>query len=146
MRNTPDPCHADLQTRRPSHAETPASAAPLAWSEGAEQASGWSLLLAQIHHVDQQSLRHINRALVLACIREYGPIARVQIAERTALSRATVSAITNALLRDGAIREGERLPSTKRGGRRAVLLHAMPPREGASAEQSAPPENGENAL
>jgi|SRR5579872_3892045 len=134
MRNTPDPCHADLQARRPSHADTPASVAPLAWADDAEQAPEWSLLLAQIHHVDQRSLRHINRALVLACVREFGPISRVKIAERTALSRATVSAITNALLHDGAIREGERLPSTRRGGRRAVLLHVMPSRDGIPTE------------
>lgn len=75
-------------------------------------------------HVDQRWLRQMNRAVVLACVREHGPIARVTIAERTALSRATVSAITQALLLEGALREGERLPSTARGGRRAVLLHA----------------------
>lgn len=82
-----------------------------------------SLLAAPLSHVDQRWLRRMNRALVLACVREHGPIARVTIAERTALSRATVSAITQALLEEGVLREGERLPSTARGGRRAVLLH-----------------------
>ncbi|MGH2485130.1 MAG: winged helix-turn-helix transcriptional regulator, partial [Ktedonobacterales bacterium] len=62
-------------------------------------------------------------ALVLACIREHGPISRVLIAQRTELSRTTVSAIARALLQEGVIREGARSSSTKRGGRRAILLN-----------------------
>lgn len=76
-------------------------------------------------HANQRWMRRVNRALVLACIQRDGPISRVRIAERTALSRATVSAITTALLREGIIREEERLPSTSRGGRRAVPLRAV---------------------
>lgn len=77
-------------------------------------------------HVDQHWLRRVNRALVLACIHEDGPISRVRIAQRTELSRTTVSAITRALLQEGVIREGARASSTKRGGRRAILLHVSP--------------------
>ncbi|HKV84170.1 MAG TPA: winged helix-turn-helix transcriptional regulator [Ktedonobacterales bacterium] len=77
-----------------------------------------------LRHVDQRWLRRNNRALVLACIREHGPISRVRIAQRTELSRTTVSAIARALLQEGVIREGARSCSTKRGGRRAILLHA----------------------
>ncbi|MGH2485408.1 MAG: winged helix-turn-helix transcriptional regulator [Ktedonobacterales bacterium] len=76
-----------------------------------------------LRHVDQRWLRHVNRALVLACIREHGPISRVRIAQRTELSRTTVSAIARALLQEGIIREGARSSSTKRGGRRASLLN-----------------------
>lgn len=137
MRNTPDRRHADLQTCRharpgPDAPATAAAPAPVDHNQSSE----WSLLLGQVHHVDQRWLRQVNRALVLSCVREHGPISRVKIAERTALSRATVSAITNALLREGVIREGERLPSTTRGGRRAVLLHAMTYRDGTSDTQA----------
>jgi Winged helix-turn-helix DNA-binding len=124
MRHTPQRRHADLPTSERSHPDAPAPVAPLMWTECSEW-SGWSLLPGQLHHVDHRWLRSINRALVLACLREHGPISRVAIAERTALSRTTVSAITNALLHEGIICEGERLPAATQGGRRAVLLHAI---------------------
>jgi DNA-binding MarR family transcriptional regulator len=79
-----------------------------------------------LRRVDQRWLRHINRALVLAALREHGPISRVGLAARTGLSRTTVGVIAAALLDEGLIREGERLPATGRGGRRAVLLHVVP--------------------
>lgn len=84
---------------------------------------GWESASPQpLRHVDQRWLRRNNRALVLACIREHGPISRVRIAQRTELSRTTVSAIARALLQEGVIREGARSSSTRRGGRRAILL------------------------
>ena len=124
MCDPPTRSHADLPTWRQSPPDSTAEAAPPARADDG-QASGWSLVLEPVHHVDQRWLRQANRALVLACVREYGPISRVKIAERTALSRATVSAITSVLLQEGVIREGERLPATTRGGRRAVLLYAL---------------------
>ncbi len=48
-------------------------------------------------------MRAINRFHVIDLIRRDGPIARVEIAERTELSRATVSAITGDLLESGLI-------------------------------------------
>lgn len=125
MCNPPARSHADLPTWSQSPPDGAAGAAPPARADDG-QASEWSLVLEPVHHVDQRWLRQANRALVLACVREYGPISRVKIAERTALSRATVSAIISMLLQEGVIREGERLPATTRGGRRAVLLHAIP--------------------
>jgi hypothetical protein len=124
MRNTPD--HSDVERKgwRRSPSGAPPSKAALDWAHDC-QSLGWSPMLGQVHHVDQTWVRQINRALVLACIRECGPISRVQIVERTALSRATVSTITHALLHEGVIREGQRVPPTSRGGRPAVLLHAM---------------------
>jgi Winged helix-turn-helix DNA-binding len=124
MQNTPD--HADVERngwRRSLSGAPPSKAAP-DWALD-RQALGWSPMLGQVHHVDQTWVRQINRALVLACIRECGPISRVKIVERTALSRATVSTITQALLHEGVIREGRHVPPTSRGGRPAVLLHAM---------------------
>jgi hypothetical protein len=124
MRNTPNHSDVELNGGRRSPSGTPPSKAAIDWANDC-QSLGWSSMLGQVQHVDQTWVRQINRALVLACIRECGPISRVQIVERTALSRATVSTITHALLHEGLIQEGERVPSTSRGGRPAVLLHAI---------------------
>ena len=48
-------------------------------------------------------MRAINRFHVLDAIRQHGPISRVEIADRTELSRATISAITGALIEDALI-------------------------------------------
>jgi predicted NBD/HSP70 family sugar kinase len=52
---------------------------------------------------DPELMRAINRFHVMDAIRRFGPIARVEISERTDLSPTTVSAITAALLDDGLI-------------------------------------------
>jgi predicted NBD/HSP70 family sugar kinase len=52
---------------------------------------------------DPELMRAINRYHVIDVIRRYGPIARVEIVERTDLSRATISAITGGLIDDGII-------------------------------------------
>jgi len=52
---------------------------------------------------DPEFMRAINRFHVMDAIRRFGPISRVEIAERTDLSPTTVSAITGALLDDGLI-------------------------------------------
>ncbi|QBD81694.1 ROK family transcriptional regulator [Ktedonosporobacter rubrisoli] len=68
-------------------------------------------------------VREYNRLLVLNCVREYGPIARVMIAKRTGLSRTTVSSIIDVLLQEGFVREGSFSHSSSEGGRRAILVH-----------------------
>lgn len=52
---------------------------------------------------DPEFMRAINRFHVMDAIRRHGPIARVEICDRTELSPTTVSAITAALLDDGLI-------------------------------------------
>jgi predicted NBD/HSP70 family sugar kinase len=52
---------------------------------------------------DPEFMRAINRFHVMDAIRRHGPIARVEICERTELSPTTVSAITAALLDDGLV-------------------------------------------
>ncbi len=52
---------------------------------------------------DPELMRAINRFHVMDAIRRFGPIARVEICDRTDLSATTVSAITGALLDDGLI-------------------------------------------
>lgn len=76
---------------------------------------------------DPELMRAINRFLVMDAIRRFGPLARVEICERTDLSPTTVSAITAALLDDGlivphavgAVRDAAR-------GRPRVLLELNP--------------------
>lgn len=72
---------------------------------------------------DHHLIREFNRLLVLNCVREYGPIARVKIAQRTGLSRTTVSSIIDALLQEGFVREGDLLSAAPAGGRRAIPVH-----------------------
>ncbi|HEY1722018.1 MAG TPA: ROK family transcriptional regulator [Magnetospirillaceae bacterium] len=52
---------------------------------------------------DPELMRAINRFHVMDAIRRFGPIARVEISDRTQLSPTTVSAITAALLDDALI-------------------------------------------
>jgi predicted NBD/HSP70 family sugar kinase len=76
---------------------------------------------------DPEFMRAINRFHVMDAIRRFGPISRVEIAERTDLSPTTVSAITAALLEDkliiprpvGAVRDAAR-------GRPRVMLELNP--------------------
>jgi predicted NBD/HSP70 family sugar kinase len=76
---------------------------------------------------DPEFMRAINRFHVMDAIRRFGPIARVEICERTELSPTTVSAITAALLEDklivprsmGGVRDAAR-------GRPRVLLELNP--------------------
>ncbi len=77
-----------------------------------------------VRGADLAWLRQINRTAVLICIRDHGPLARARIAELTGLSRTTISTIVAALLREGAVREGEQLPAMAQRGRRAILLQA----------------------
>ncbi|MFI5274332.1 MAG: ROK family protein, partial [Ktedonobacterales bacterium] len=72
---------------------------------------------------DPRAMREANRLLVLNCIREQGPLARVTLARRTGLSRTTVSSLIDALLKDGLAREGETQSAAPSGGRRPILVH-----------------------
>lgn len=76
---------------------------------------------------DPELMRAINRFHVMDAIRRFGPISRVEIAERTDLSPPTVSAITAALIEDelivpqtlGTVRDAAR-------GRPRVMLALNP--------------------
>jgi transcriptional regulator of PTS gene len=56
---------------------------------------------------DLDAVREANRARILACIREAGIIARIEISNLTGISPATVSVITGKLLEDGLIEHSE---------------------------------------
>jgi len=76
---------------------------------------------------DPEFMRAINRFHVMDAIRRHGPIARVEICERTELSPTTVSAITAALLDDGLIVPRQMGAVRDAGrGRPRVLLELNP--------------------
>ncbi len=66
------------------------------------------------------TIRDINRQIVLNYVREREPISRAEIARETALQRSTVSNIAEALKAQGLIEEVGEGEST--GGRRPTLL------------------------
>jgi predicted NBD/HSP70 family sugar kinase len=68
-------------------------------------------------------MRELNRLSILNCVRLCGPIARVALAQRTGLSRTTVSSVMEELLTEGLVREGELLDAAPSGGRRATPVH-----------------------
>lgn len=72
---------------------------------------------------DPRAMREANRLLVLNCLREQGPLARVTVAQRTGLSRTTVSSQVERLLHEGLVREGEPQNAAPSGGRRPILVH-----------------------
>jgi predicted NBD/HSP70 family sugar kinase len=66
------------------------------------------------------TIRDINRQIVLNYVREREPISRAEIARETNLQRSTISAIVEALTIEGLIEEVGEGQST--GGRRPTLL------------------------
>ena len=65
------------------------------------------------------TIRDINRQIVLNYVRERGPISRAEIAQETALQRSTVSLIVDQLKEGGLIEE---VSGESRGGRPPILL------------------------
>src|SRR5437773_8075090 len=65
------------------------------------------------------TIRDINRQIVLNYVRELGPISRADIARETALQRSTVSLIVDELRADGMIEE---VSGESTGGRPPNLL------------------------
>jgi predicted NBD/HSP70 family sugar kinase len=66
------------------------------------------------------TIRNINRQIVLNYVREREPISRAEIARETALQRSTISTIVDQLQADGLVEEIGAGAST--GGRRPTLL------------------------
>jgi len=74
-----------------------------------------------------ERVRRKNRALILNCITDAGPLSRTDIAERTGLTAASVSQITTALLSERILTEsGTDVPNPGTAGRRKVLLDLNP--------------------
>lgn len=77
-----------------------------------------NLRTAQAAHLN--TIRDINRQIVLNYVREREPISRAEIARETDLQRSTISAIVGALKTEGLVEEVGEGEST--GGRRPTLL------------------------
>lgn len=69
-------------------------------------------------------VRHINRALILSNLRRYAPQSRAELAERTGLTRSTVSSLVDELSAANLIHEIGIGPS--RGGRPGTRLELNP--------------------
>src|SRR5439155_14819528 len=65
------------------------------------------------------TIRDINRQIVLNYVRELGPISRADIARETALQRSTISLIVDELRVDGLVEE---VSGESTGGRPPSLL------------------------
>jgi predicted NBD/HSP70 family sugar kinase len=65
------------------------------------------------------TIRDINRQIILNYVRERGPISRAEIAQETALQRSTVSLIVEELKSGGLIKE---VSGESTGGRPPILL------------------------
>jgi predicted NBD/HSP70 family sugar kinase len=71
---------------------------------------------------DSQLIKTINETRLLNLIREKGPISRNELSKLTRISKVTVSDIVNRLNLGGYILEIGKGESTKRGGKRPILL------------------------
>ena len=75
--------------------------------------------LKKVNVARANTIRDINRQIVLNYVRELGPISRAEIARETALQRSTVSHIVDELTSDGLIEE---VSGESTGGRPPSLL------------------------
>ncbi|MEP6913944.1 MAG: ROK family transcriptional regulator [bacterium] len=75
--------------------------------------------LKKVNVARSNTIRDINRQIVLNYVRELGPISRAEIARETALQRSTVSLIVDELRGDGLVEE---VSGESTGGRPPSLL------------------------
>src|SRR5256714_13239873 len=75
--------------------------------------------LKQANDARSNTIRYINRQIVLNYARELGPISRAEIARETALQRSTISLIVDDLRLDGLVEE---VSGESTGGRPPSLL------------------------
>src|SRR5258706_5834901 len=71
---------------------------------------------------DHNVMREVNRSLVLALVKEGGPVSRASIARSTTLAKPTVSAIVDELIMEGLVREIGPGSTAVSGGRPPILL------------------------
>jgi predicted NBD/HSP70 family sugar kinase len=90
------------------------------WGSGSVTDMMRRIDLKTVQAARSNTIRGINRRIVLNYVRERGPISRAEIARETELQRSTVSTIVDALVEDGLVEEIGAGEST--GGRRPTLL------------------------
>jgi glucokinase-like ROK family protein len=71
---------------------------------------------------DHNTMREVNRSLVLSLVKEGGPVSRASIARSTTLAKPTVSAIVDELIADGLVHEIGPGSTAISGGRPPILL------------------------
>ena len=57
--------------------------------------------MSAVRTADQDSVRRVNKSIVLNTIRLRAPISRAEVANLTGLNRSTVSNIVNSLIDEG---------------------------------------------
>jgi predicted NBD/HSP70 family sugar kinase len=77
--------------------------------------------MRQLRPGNKQTIRDINRALILSLVRRHRQLSRVQLARLSALSQATVSEIIGELLSQGMLVETDVVVSDRRGPRPTLL-------------------------
>ncbi|RMG08234.1 MAG: MarR family transcriptional regulator, partial [Acidobacteria bacterium] len=75
------------------------------------------------------TIRNINKLVVLNYIREFEPTSRAEIARHTALQRSTVSSLVTSLIEEGLVKEVGIGKSS--GGRKPMLLELSRDEEAA---------------
>ena len=71
---------------------------------------------------NMMGIRRANRAAVLQCLHEQGPLSRKRLAELLGLSPAGISKIVSELIMDGLLREGDTAPGGGVGRREVYLI------------------------
>lgn len=74
--------------------------------------------------IDQETLKQLNRQIILNYIRKHNDISRIDLSEQTGLSPTTVSTIVSELIEKGVITE-TRIGESN-GGRRPVMVGINP--------------------
>ncbi len=80
--------------------------------------------MTQLQTADQDTVRRVNKSLVLNTLRLHAPISRAEVANLTGLNRSTVSNIVNALIGEGLVWEKE--PQDTKIGRPSIALGLRP--------------------
>jgi predicted NBD/HSP70 family sugar kinase len=70
--------------------------------------------------IDPPAMRRLNKTSVLRCIRDHGPVSRIQVSNLTGLNKATVSSLVDELITEHLVREAGIGRSS--GGRKPILV------------------------
>ena len=77
--------------------------------------------------INMERVKRENRSLILKCINDIGPVSRIDIAEATGLTAASVTQITTSLIAEGILSEvGISPENTGTAGRKKILLDINP--------------------
>ncbi len=74
--------------------------------------------------MNHQDMNDINKFIILKQIATQGPVSRIELTKRTALSKMTVTAIVNEFISKGVVHECGESQSSR--GRRPILLEIVP--------------------